>query len=147
MLADADPAAVGRTLADTRRARSGPALQRARTCYDHLAGRLGVALADAFELDQVITAADGGWALTGRGERRLAALGLDVAALAPGRRPFLRPCLDWTERRPHMAGKLGQALASRLLDLDWVRRTPGSRALAITPLGERELLAQFAVKL
>jgi hypothetical protein len=142
MVADLDPVAGGAG-GVTR----GEALRRARTCYDHLAGRLGVALADAFELDRVIGVAGGGWALTGRGERRLGELGLDVAALGRGRRPVLRACLDWTERRPHMAGQLGQALANRLLELDWVRRTPGSRALAITPLGERELLARFAVQL
>jgi DNA-binding transcriptional ArsR family regulator len=124
----------------------GRALQRARTCYDHLAGQLGVALADAFEQHQLIAASDSGWALTTRAERRLAALGLEVAALHRGRRPILRPCLDWTERRPHMAGALGQAVATRLLDLDWVRRIQGTRALLITPAGERELLAEFAVK-
>jgi DNA-binding transcriptional ArsR family regulator len=93
----------------------GKALQRARTCYDHVAGRLG-------------------------------AFGLDVDALHGGRRPLLRPCLDWTERRPHMAGQLGQALAGRLLDLGWVRRGAASRALVITPLGEQQLLAEFAIK-
>lgn len=122
-------------------------MQRARTCYDHLAGRLGVALADAFERDQIISPVVGGWALTGGGEARLAALGLDVGALRRGRRPVLRPCLDWTERRPHVAGMLGQALAGRLLDLDWVRRSSQSRALVITAAGERQLLAEFAIKL
>lgn len=124
----------------------GKALQRARTCYDHVAGRLGVALADAFEQHQLISPADSGWALTGAGERRLGAFGLDVDALHGGRRPLLRPCLDWTERRPHMAGQLGQALAGRLLDLGWVRRGAASRALVITPLGEQQLLAEFAIK-
>jgi hypothetical protein len=125
--------------------RADETMQRARTCYDHLAGRLGVALADAFERDQIISPVVGGWALTGGGEARLAALGLDVGALGRGRRPVLRPCLDWTERRPHVAGQLGQALASRLLDLDWVHRTPGSRALVVTPRGTEQLLAEFAV--
>lgn len=124
----------------------GKALQRARTCYDHLAGRLGVALADALEQQRVITPADSGWVLTSAGERRLGLLGLDVEGLHGGRRPLLRPCLDWTERRPHMAGMLGQALAGRLLDLGWVRRAAASRAVVITPLGERQLLAEFAIK-
>jgi hypothetical protein len=105
-----------------------------------------VALAGAFEQHRLITASDSGWALTIRGERRLSTLGLDTATLHRSRRPILRPCLDWTERRPHMAGALGQALATRLLDLDWVRRTPGTRALLITPAGEEQLLAEFAVK-
>jgi hypothetical protein len=88
-----------------------------------------------------------GWDLTGTGERKLAHLGLDPAALREGRRPFLRPCLDWTERRPHLAGMLGQALAGHLLELDWVRRSSRSRALVITPSGERQLLAEFAIRL
>jgi DNA-binding transcriptional ArsR family regulator len=125
----------------------GKALQRARTCYDHLAGRLGVALTDAFEQRQLIAVADSGWSLTSRGERRLSAFGLDPAALDLGRRPVIRPCLDWTERRPHMAGTLGQAIATRLMSLEWVRRAPASRALLITPLGERQLLAEFAVRI
>lgn len=125
----------------------GKALRRARTCYDHLAGQLGVALADAFEQDGLITVADSGWALTSRGEQRLGAFGVDAGELHRGRRAFLRPCLDWTERRPHMAGALGQALASRLLDLNWVRRTQATRAVLVTPLGEQQLLAEFAVRI
>lgn len=124
----------------------GKALQRARTCYDHLAGRLGVGLADAFEQQRLITPADSGWAVTSRGEQRCTELGLDVAAMHRARRPFLRPCKDWTERRPHMAGMLGQALAGRLFDLDWVRPTAATRAVLITPLGEQQLLSEFAVK-
>jgi DNA-binding transcriptional ArsR family regulator len=126
---------------------TGKALRRARTCYDHLAGRLGVALADSFERDRMLLPTASGWELTTAGERKLAHLGLDAAALQQGRRPFLRPCLDWTERRPHLAGMLGQALASRLLDLDWVRRSAQSRALVITAPGQRELLAEFAITL
>ena len=125
----------------------GKALQRARTCYDHLAGQLGVALVDSFERDRMLLPTASGWDLTSAGERKLAHLGLDAAALHEGRRPFLRPCLDWTERRPHLAGLLGQALAGRLLDLDWVRRSSQSRALVITASGERQLLAEFAIKL
>lgn len=124
----------------------GRALQRARTCYDHLAGRLGVSLADSFEQRGLIAAADSGWALTGQGARRLGALGIDVDALHRARRQFLRPCMDWTEHRPHMAGAVGQALASRLLDLGWVRRASATRAVVITADGEQQLLAEFAVR-
>jgi DNA-binding transcriptional ArsR family regulator len=125
----------------------GRALKRARTCYDHLAGQLGVALADAFEQQQLIAASDSGWTLTSRGEHRLGTLGVDTSALHRGRRPLLRPCLDWTERRPHMGGKVGQALATRLFDLDWVRRTSASRAILVTTHGERQLLTEFTIKL
>jgi hypothetical protein len=106
-----------------------------------------VALADSFERDRVLLPTASGWDLTSQGEEKLQRLGLDAAALHEGRRPFLRPCLDWTERRPHLAGQLGQALAGRLLELDWVRRSSQSRALLITAAGERQLLAEFAVKL
>lgn len=124
----------------------GKALQRARTCYDHLAGQLGVTLADSFEQRGLIAPADSGWTLTSQGARRLGALGIDVGALHHTRRQFLRPCMDWTEHRPHMAGAVGQALASRLLDLGWVRRASATRAVVITALGEQQLLAEFAVR-
>jgi hypothetical protein len=124
----------------------GEAIRRARTCYDHLAGRLGVSLADALEEEQLLGPLDQGWTVTPAGERRLASLGVDLGALRERRRTLIRPCLDWTERRPHVAGALGAALAERFLELGWVRRLPGSRALGITPDGRRELLAQFAVR-
>jgi DNA-binding transcriptional ArsR family regulator len=135
-----------RAAAGLTEASRGKSLQRARTCYDHLAGRLGVALADALERDGALVPADGGWELTGDGRRRLELLGLDTDALQQSRRPFLRPCLDWTERRPHVAGALGAALADRLLDLGWVRRSAQSRAVVITAPGEQRLLAEFAIK-
>jgi hypothetical protein len=106
-----------------------------------------VALADSFERDRVLLPTASGWDLTSAGERKLAHLGLDTAVLQQGRRPFLRPCLDWTERRPHLARMLGRALASLLLDLGWVRRSAQSRALLITAPGERQLLSEFAIKL
>jgi DNA-binding transcriptional ArsR family regulator len=130
-----------------RDASRGKSLQRARTCYDHLAGQLGVALADALERDGVLVPTAGGWDLTSDGQRRLEVFGLDTGALHQSRRPVLRPCLDWTERRPHVAGALGRALADRLLDLGWVRRGTQSRAIMITTPGEQRLLAEFAIKL
>jgi DNA-binding transcriptional ArsR family regulator len=125
----------------------GKALQRARTCYDHLAGRLGVELADSFTRDGMIAATDSGWDLTGRGQHRLSGLGLDIVALRQHRRAFLRPCMDWTERRPHMAGSIGQALADHVIGQGWVRRAAGSRALLVTPAGQQQLLAEFAVRI
>ena len=129
-----------------RESSRGEAIRRARTCYDHLAGRLGVSLADALEEERLLGPLDQGWTVTPAGERRLASLGVDVGALRERRRTLIRPCLDWTERRPHVAGALGAALAERFLELGWVRRLPGSRAVGITPDGQRELLAQFAVR-
>jgi DNA-binding transcriptional ArsR family regulator len=138
------PARPARGLRDSSR---GQAIRRARTCYDHLAGRLGVTLTDALERQRIIDPHQSGWDLTPRGERELEQLGLDVGALRAERRAFVRPCLDWTERRPHLAGALGAALASRFFDLAWIRRLPGSRALRLTPQGEAELLERFALHL
>jgi len=126
--------------------RTGPrdvALREARTCYDHLAGRLAVGMAEAMVArGQIELSADGG-ALTEAGGRFLEDLGVRVAA---GRgRPFCRPCLDWSERRPHLAGALGAALCRRCLDLGWMRRVPGSRAMTVTPAGRLGLRDRFGL--
>ncbi len=125
----------------------GDAIRRARTCYDHLAGRLGVALVDAFEERCLISANHSGWELTSRGEQQLGELGLDIPLLQHQRRPFMRPCLDWTERRPHLAGALGAAFATHCFELGWMRRVPESRAVRLTPAGEAELRDRFAIAL
>ena len=119
------------------------ALARGRTCYDHLAGRLGVALTDAMTarglLDQ-----DGGFALTDTGRAWFTdALGVPADALRGGRRPPARGCLDWTERRQHLAGTAGARLCERLLERHWIRRIGTGRAVRLTPEGTdalRELL-------
>lgn len=123
----------------------GRAIRRARTCYDHLAGELGVGLTEALERQGMLTDAGGAYTLTPSGERRLQALGLDLDALRHSRRPFARQCRDWTERRPHLAGSLGAAIAARMLELRWLKRLPNSRALAVTPQGVRELRSRFAL--
>jgi DNA-binding transcriptional ArsR family regulator len=133
--------------ATLRESARGRAIRRARTCYDHLAGELGVGLTEALERQGSLTGADGAYVLTATGERRLRALGLDLDALRRRRRPFARQCADWTERRPHLAGSLGAALADRMLELRWVERLPNSRALAVTPQGARELRSRFALAL
>ena len=117
--------------------RVGPrdeALRAARTCYDHLAGRLAVGLADAMagrghiEIDR-----DGG-VVTREGAAFLRDLGLDGGV--PSKRRFCRTCLDWSERRLHLAGVLGAAMMRRCFELHWVRRIEGTRALAVTAGGE-----------
>jgi DNA-binding transcriptional ArsR family regulator len=124
------------------------ALRRARTCYDHLAGRLAVAIADALVArGRIELTADGG-AVTAAGQNFLAGLGVGGlgAAGAPGRgRLFCRPCLDWSERRPHVAGVLGAALCTRCFELGWVRRKAGGRALEITPPGWRGFAEAFGI--
>lgn len=110
-------------------------LRSGRMCYDHLAGRLGVALTSALLQNGWIADADGGWQVTPAGEQHFTDLGIDVADLRNSRRPLTRHCLDNTERRHHLAGGLGAALASRLHDLAWTTTTAQSRAVQLTPSG------------
>jgi DNA-binding transcriptional ArsR family regulator len=120
------------------------ALKAGRTCYDHLAGRLGVALADALVArGHVVLSHDGGEA-TAEGMKFLHGFGIDTAPRR-GRRCFCRPCLDWSERRPHIAGTLGQGLAQRCFDLGWIERVRDSRAVAITPRGYDGLKQVFGI--
>lgn len=111
------------------------ALRTARTCYDHLAGRLGVALADALERNGFLVLGDDGGEITAKGRAFLADWGLDFAVIGQGRRAFCRPCLDWSERRFHVAGALGAAVARHCFDLNWLRRLPDTRAVVITERG------------
>ncbi|MDH2415391.1 helix-turn-helix transcriptional regulator [Nocardioides sp. CER19] len=121
------------SLKDSSRARS---LWLARTCYDHLAGACGVALHDLLLDGGLVVAASPGYAVTPPGEEWFADLGVDVAAARSRRRSFARPCLDWTERRPHLAGALAAATTARLLDLGWfARRGDDTRALRVTDAG------------
>jgi DNA-binding transcriptional ArsR family regulator len=123
----------------------GAAMRRARTCYDHLAGELGVGLTEALERQGVLAGGDGAYTLTRSGARRLSELGVDVSGARASDRAFTRRCLDWTERRPHLAGALGAVVSARFLELGWVQRLPGSRALQITPTGAAELRARFGL--
>ena len=121
------------------------ALRTARTCYDHLAGRLGVALAEALVQHRRIVLAEDGGQVTARGARFLDEFGIDLAAIGRRRRAFCRPCLDWSERRPHLAGSLGAALATRCFELGWIERLRQSRAVAISPVGQRGFAEVFGI--
>ena len=123
------------------------AMRAARTCYDHFAGKLGVALTDSLcARGHVVLAQDGG-EVTGSGIEFFQELGIDLAVARARRRIFCRPCLDWTERRPHLGGSVGAALAEKCLDLGWVERMRGSRALLITPKGRRAFEGVFGFAL
>jgi len=123
------------------------AMRTARTCYDHFAGRLGVGLADALrERDHLVLTEDGG-KVTETGASFLNDFGVDLTALRQKRRTFCRPCLDWTERRLHLGGAVGAALAARCFELDWFGRSRDSRALVIKPVGRRGLEEVFSLSL
>lgn len=129
-----------RPVTSLRRSRSDAALVFARTCYDHLAGRVGVAVHDRLIADGTLTAGGDGYRVTAAGETRLAGLGIDLPAVHAQRRPFARGCIDFTQRRPHLAGALGAALCGYVVDQGWlVRRGPGQRALRLTEVGRRDM--------
>jgi DNA-binding transcriptional ArsR family regulator len=121
------------------------ALQAARTCYDHLAGRLGVAVTDALVARDVLRPRDGSFELSEGGAVFLAEIGVDVDGARARKRVFARSCLDWSERRPHLAGALGAALADAALSHGWVRRRPNDRALDVTPHGVAALRKRLGV--
>ena len=128
------------------------ALRAARTCYDHLAGRLGVALADALVAGGYAELATDAGVVTDAGLELLGRIGIDVDALLARRgkhtaRVLCRPCLDWSERRPHLAGAVGAALCTHSLGNGWIRRIPGTRAVAITPKGQRMFREAFGVRM
>src|SRR6185437_12799014 len=130
------------------RVRTGPkepALRRARVCYDHLAGDLGVALLDSLTHRGMIAGAGESLVLTAPGETFMTALGLDLAALSRLRRPLCKGCLDWSVRRSHLAGALGAALLDRFYGLGWAMREPGTRIVSFSPRGLEAFREIFGV--
>lgn len=145
-IASADETALRRKLV------TGPrdaAMQRARTCYDHFAGRLGVAIADRLVAEGVVELDSESGLLTDRGTTFLRQRGIEVldtrVTKRKSSRPVCRPCLDWSERRPHIAGKLGAAICTYYFEKGFVRRRNGTRALEITPAGTLALREMFGI--
>jgi DNA-binding transcriptional ArsR family regulator len=132
-----------------RRGTSGPSpeMRLARSCYDHLAGTLGVGLTDAMLRQGTLIPGDRTFELTPPGAARLAALGVDVAQAQSRKRRFSPTCLDWTERRLHLAGALGAAILQRFVDSRWVARRAEGRSLRITVAGQRLLQREFDLDL
>jgi DNA-binding transcriptional ArsR family regulator len=154
-LTDPDVAAVLEGLegiaarAGHMRVRTGPkdpALRRARVCYDHLAGDLGVQMLDSMKKQRLLRQSKQGIELTADGERFLArSLQISAETLAHPRRPLCKACLDWSERRHHLAGTLGAAMMTRFTELKWAARdaAPGSRVVNFTRNGEKRFAALF----
>ncbi len=123
------------------------AMRTARTCYDHLAGRLAVAMADRLSARHFIVLSDGAAAITPKGDRFFRDFGLDLDKDTKSARPLCRTCLDWSERRSHLAGRLGAALCQRCLDLGWIRRGRDSRAVTFTKTGLDGFRETFGISL
>jgi len=120
------------------RVRTGPRdpeLRRARVCYDHLAGDAAVRMYDRLQAAGMLAATNGALRLTKAGERFFSAMGIDLDAVALGRRPLCRACLDWSERRHHLAGALGATLLTHIYDRGWAKRVPNSRVVTFTKAG------------
>lgn len=116
-----------------------PALRKARVCYDHLAGELAVKIYESLSHEGAFVEANGELSLSEAGERKFQNFGIDVAALRQQRRIFFRPCLDWSERRHHLAGAVGAALLDRLVQLKWAIRESQSRVIHLRADAERSL--------
>jgi DNA-binding transcriptional ArsR family regulator len=122
-----------------RAAVRGQNLRRARMCYDHLAGTVGVTLTEALAEKGVLVERDHGYAVTAAAPAVLARIGVRIEQLDRLRRPLARRCMDWSERRHHLAGSLGAAVTSRLIELDWLRLPEASRIVRVTAEGQRGL--------
>jgi DNA-binding transcriptional ArsR family regulator len=123
------------------------ALRFARTCYDHIAGALGVAIADAMVAKRYVVMSEDGGELTASGRKFLTGFGANLKPKSSSRRIFCRACLDWSERRYHVAGLVGSEIWRHCLERGWLARERGSRAVRITPAGRRGLRETFGVKL
>jgi DNA-binding transcriptional ArsR family regulator len=134
-----------RPVRSLREATRAELLCSARTCYDHLAGQLGVALERALERQQVIRRDSGTLVLGERAEAHLAGLGIDLDQLQRQRRPLTRGCMDWSERELHLAGALGAALAERFFELGWIERHDGTRSVLVTDAGRAGLRRELGV--
>lgn len=126
--------------------RSEHEFRHARTCYDHLAGRIAVEMVRALEAERVIwVTGEREFALGNNARSWFSDLGVDLAELRRLRRSFALQCLDWTERKPHIAGALGAALCARMVTLGWFAKRGATRALRVTHQGSRELYARFGI--
>jgi len=128
------------------RTRTGPkdeALRKARICYNHLAGDLGVKVYDSMIANGYLVENDNHVALTNSGTVFVEQFGIDLQVVSKSRRPLCKSCLDWSSRRTHLAGSLGTAFLERFYELKWARRIEGSRVIEFSSMGEKNLLQSF----
>jgi DNA-binding transcriptional ArsR family regulator len=123
-----------------------PALRKARVCYDHLAGELGVLALDSLEQSRYVRHDTGGLTFTRAGKQFFGEIGIDIETLGVQRRRLSRSCLDWSVRRHHLAGAAGAALLNRCYELGWAQRVKDSRVVAFSAAGERAFRQRFRVK-
>ncbi len=121
-------------------------IRLARFCYDHLAGQLGTRLTEALLAHGLLVSQGRDFALTPEGENWLQTLGIDLVVLRGSRRKFAHQCLDWSERKDHLGGALGAAIAQRMIDLGWITRTKHTRVVGITDAGHEALTARFGLR-
>ncbi len=122
-----------------------PSALHCRTCYDHLAGKIGVAITDSLIKQKIVVFNHDVLDLSKKGKKWFSGLGIDIGELKQQRRSFLRPCLDWSERRHHIAGSLAAAFLDKMLLFDWIRRTRHSRIIVITSKGQRAFYDHFNI--
>lgn len=129
-----------------KESREKSAIQYARTCYDHLAGYVGVQITNSLVEKGILVKKDMNFEVTTEGSCFLQEFGIDEQELHHKRRTFARCCLDWTERQHHIAGALGNALLEKMLELEWFLRMPQTRAVKVTPKGRVELTKRFSIQ-
>lgn len=116
-----------------------------RTCYDHLAGKIGVALTDSLLEQKIILNKNDTFQISAEGKKWFSDFGINIEEAQKQKRIFLKPCLDWSERRNHLSGSIGALLLNKMITEDWLRKTKNSRAVIITGKGEKELLKHFKI--
>jgi DNA-binding transcriptional ArsR family regulator len=121
------------------------AIKYCRTCYDHLAGKVGVLITDSLVQQKVIIIRNNSFEISNKGRKWFSGLDINIDDLKQERRFFLRPCLDWSERRHHIAGSLAASLLDKMLSADWLRKTKNSRAIIITGKGQKKLYEYFKI--
>ena len=122
-----------------------PPIKYCRTCYDHLAGKIGVAVTDSLLEQNIIFNNNEIFEISPEGKKWFSDFGINVEEAQKQKRIFLKPCLDWSERRNHLAGSVGALLLDKMINEDWIRKTKNSRAIIVTGKGEKELLKYFKI--